>query len=184
MRRLIMIGLAVVMSIMAATGGVICSGDSDPVRVSAPESTVNRTLTVYAAPWAGVGERVEVKVDGECLFSTTNQSETACVWQPQTLGNHTLTCTLGTNVFEKTVNVTALDFFIQPAPNPPMAKDSNISITPMTRDFAVGGGGGAIITSGSGTWTAAVSDSWITLNATSGNVGYPVAYTVSANTNR
>ena len=66
---------------------------------------------------------------------------------------------------------------------PPMEKDDNVSITPTTRNFGVNGGGNAIVTSGSGTWTAAVSDPWITLNATSGNVGYPVAYTVSANTN-
>ena len=65
-----------------------------------------------------------------------------------------------------------------------MAKDYNVSITPTTRNFVVGGGGNAIITSGSSTsWTAAVSDPWITLNTTSGTVGYPVAYTVSANTN-
>ena len=64
-----------------------------------------------------------------------------------------------------------------------MGKNNNISITPTTRNFSVDGGGNAIITSGSGTWTAAVSDPWITLNAPSGNVGYPVAYTVSANTN-
>lgn len=69
------------------------------------------------------------------------------------------------------------------SPNPPMAKNNNISITPTTRNFGVEGGGNAIITSGSGTWTAAVSDSWITLNATSGSAGYPVAYTVSVNTN-
>ena len=83
----------------------------------------------------------------------------------------------------KTLNVTALDFYVTPSPNPPMAKDNNISITPTTRNFGVSGGGNAIITSGTGSWTAAVSDPWITLNATSGNVGYPVAYTVSVNTN-
>ncbi len=69
------------------------------------------------------------------------------------------------------------------SPNPPMSRDSNISITPTTRNFGGGGGGGAIITSGSGTWTAAVSDTWIVLNTTSGSVGYPVAYVVDANVN-
>ena len=64
-----------------------------------------------------------------------------------------------------------------------MAKNNNISITPTTRNFGVEGGGNAIITSGSGTWTAAVSDPWIVLNSTSGSAGYPVAYTVSVNTN-
>ena len=183
MRRLIMTGLAVVMLIMAAMGNVICSGESDPVRVSAPESTVNRILTVYAAPWVGVGEYVRFEVDGACLFSTTNQTETAWIWQPQTLGNHTLTCTLGPNVFEKTVNVAALDFFVQPAPNPPMAKDPNISIYPDTDYFDVGGGGLAISTSGSGTWTAVASEPWITLNSTNGEAGKPLAFRVSANTN-
>ena len=183
MRRLILTGLAAVMSIMTAMGGVICSGESEPIRVSASESTVNRTLTIYAAPWPGTGERVSVEVDGECLFSTTNQTETAWVWQPQTLGNHTLTCTLGTNVFEKTVNVTALDFFVQPAPNPPIAKDSNISIYPDTDYFEVGGGGLAISTSGSGTWTAVASEPWITLNSTNGEAGKPLAFRVSVNTN-
>ena len=65
-----------------------------------------------------------------------------------------------------------------------MGKDTKVSITPTTRNFGISGGGNAILVSGSSaTWTAAVSDPWITLNTTSGNVGYPVAYTVSANTN-
>lgn len=62
--------------------------------------------------------------------------------------------------------------------------DPYTSITPTTRNFATGGGGGAIITSGStSTWWARVTESWITLSSNSGNIGYPVAYTVSATTN-
>lgn len=64
-----------------------------------------------------------------------------------------------------------------------MAKNNSISITPTTRNFPIGGGGNAIITSGSGTWTAAVSEPWLTLSSTSGAVGTPVAYTVTATTN-
>ena len=188
MHKLMMIGCvtAVATSVtLQALGAVIYSGESPAMRVNSPvPETVDRSLTIYASPWAGAGESVTVDVDGTCLFSTTNQSETAWLWQPLTLGNHTLTCTFGTNVLTKTLNVTALDFFVQPAPNPTMAKDYNVSITPTTRNFGVNGGGNAIIVSGSSaTWTAAVSDPWITLNATTGNVGYPVAYTVSANTN-
>ena len=108
MRRLIMTGFAVVMSIMAAPGGVICSGDSDPVRVSASESTVNRAQIIYVAPWPGIGEYVNVEVNGECLFSTTNQTETVWIWQPQTLGSHALTCTLGTNVLTRFTGFTGL----------------------------------------------------------------------------
>ena len=127
-------------------------------------------------------DSVAVGIDGVDVLSSTNSG--TYVWQPQSLGNHTITHVSGTNVWEHTLNVTAFEFFVQPDPNSPMAKDVNISITPTTRNFAVGGGGNAIIVSGSSTtWTASASEPWITLNATSGNVGYPVAYTVSANTN-
>ena len=188
MRKLVITGCLIAVAastILPTQGNIICSGESGAIRVNSPApTTVNKSLKkIYASP-GGQGDSVSVFVDGTCLFSTTNQTETQWTWQPQTKGNHTLTCTFGTNVLTKTLNVTALDFFVQPSPNPPMAKDNKVSITPTTRNFGVGGGGNAIITSGSSaTWTAAVSDPWITLNATSGNVGYPVAYTVSANTN-
>ena len=62
--------------------------------------------------------------------------------------------------------------------------DPNTAITPTTRNFVTGGGGGAIITSGNAsTWWARVTEPWITLSANSGNIGYPVAYTVSTTTN-
>ena len=62
--------------------------------------------------------------------------------------------------------------------------DPNTTITPTTRNFPIGGGGGAIITSGSvATWYARVTEPWITLSSNNGNIGYPVAYTVSATTN-
>ena len=72
---------------------------------------------------------------------------------------------------------------MQTEANPPADSNKSITITPTTRNFGVNGGGNAIITSGSGTWTASKSEDWITLNATSGSAGYPVAYTVSATTN-
>jgi formylglycine-generating enzyme required for sulfatase activity len=89
----------------------------------------------------------------------------------------------GVTVTSKTVNVVSLAFAVQKTPNPPTAEDPNISITPLTRNFGVGGGGAAIVVSGSETWQASASDPWITLNATNGAAGYPVAYTVSATTN-
>ena len=47
-------------------------------------TTVNKSLKkIYASPWAGAGESVSVSVDGTCLFSTTNQTETQWTWQPQ-----------------------------------------------------------------------------------------------------
>jgi len=120
-------------------------------------------------------------IDGNVALSETNINE--YIWQPLSIGSHVLKWEMGGDEWSLALNVTALDFYVTPAPNPPMAKDNNVSITPTTRNFGVNGGGNAIITSGSGTWTAAVSDPWITLNTTTGNVGYPVAYTVSANTN-
>ena len=126
-------------------------------------------------------ESVSATIDGTILLSATNDVE--FLWQPQKRGLNKLVYTAGELSLTTTVNVVGFDYFVQPNPNPPMAKNSDISITPMTRDFEVSGGGAAIITSGSGSWTAAVSDPWITLNATSGNAGYPVAYMVSANTN-
>ncbi len=63
-------------------------------------------------------------------------------------------------------------------------QDKNTSITPITRNFPTGGGGGAIITAGNATtWWATATEPWITLSSTSGNIGYPVAYTVSATMN-
>ena len=121
-----------------AWGALYCHGESEAIRVTTPSpSTVDKELTICVLPWAVTGESVTVTIDGTSVFSTTNQMETAWRWQPQTLGNHTLTCTFGTNVLTKTMNVTALDFYVTPAPNPPMAKDNNISITPTTRNLVL-----------------------------------------------
>ena len=118
MHKLVITGcmVAVVASAtISVYGNVICSGESAAVRVNTSlPSTVNKALTIYASPWAGKDESVTVAIDGTCVFSTTNQAETAWRWQPLTKGNHTLTCTFGTNVLTKTLNVTALDFFVQP----------------------------------------------------------------------
>ena len=62
------------------------------------------------------------------------------------------------------------------------AVDPMISITPVTRSMEQAGGTGAINTSGSGTWTASVSDDWILIvGDKTGTAGYAVGYTVSAN---
>jgi len=159
-------------------------GISEGSRVdTADVHQVDQMEYVRVSPeWYGDATEGVVIVDGQQLASVTNESEIA--WQPQSLGMHTMMCTIGTNVLTASFNVAALAFEDAPTPNPPMAKNANVSITPLTRKFGVGGGGGAIITSGSGTWTAAVSDPWITLTATSGTVGAnPVAYTVDATTN-
>ena len=151
--RKLMLGCAVAVATSATLsvqGAIFCSGESAAVRVNSPTpTTVNKALPIFAYPDLPDGKDVMVTVDGKCLFSTTNQGETAWRWQPLTTGNHTLTCMFGTNVLTKTVNVTALDFYVTPSLNPPMEKDNNISITPTTRNFGVNGGGNAILVSGS-----------------------------------
>ena len=57
-----------------------------------------------------------------------------------------------------------------------------INIDPPTRSFTKDGGGGSILTSGSGTWTATSNVSWITITPrTSGNAGESCIYVVGSN---
>ena len=138
MHKMMIYSLIATSSIMIVPAycGLICSGESAAVRVNLPvPTTVDKKLVIYASPDLPNGDSVAVTIDGTCVFSTTNQTETQWTWQPQTVGNHTLTCTFGTNVLTKTLNVTALEFYVTPAPNPPMAMDNNISITPTTRNL-------------------------------------------------
>ena len=127
------------------------------------------------------GEMLQLTLDGEEVLSDTE--DFVGLWQPQKLGKQTLVYTAGNTTLERTVNVTGFSYDTTPSPNPPMSLNSSIGITPVTRDFGSEGGAYAIVTSGSGKWTAATSHSWITLNATSDNAGYPVAYSVSINPN-
>ena len=86
MYRLMRIACAIVVATgmdLSAHGGLICIGDSANVRVNTSlPTTVNKTLTIYVSPWGGAGESVSVAVDGDCLFSTTNQAEMAWGWHP------------------------------------------------------------------------------------------------------
>lgn len=57
-----------------------------------------------------------------------------------------------------------------------------ISIDPPTRTFNNDGGGGSVLTSGSGSWTASAGESWITITpTTSGVAGDRCTYIVDAN---
>lgn len=58
---------------------------------------------------------------------------------------------------------------------------ADIVISPTSIDYAVGGGGAAIRTSGSGTWTATTDVSWITIVKSSGDAGVACTYIVSKN---
>lgn len=127
------------------------------------------------------GEPFSFSANGKVIVSTSDSGR--FIWRPAVTGVYEIECTKGTNAWTTILNVHDVDGYAQPAPNPPDTQNSRISITPTTRNFGVEGGGNAIITQGSGTWTASKSEDWITLNATSGTVGHPVAYTVSATTN-
>lgn len=147
------------------------------VQSVADGSGIGGSLTIGYAPH-GTTNAV-VTLDGKPVIQSGRAG--TFVWQPQTTGSHTLAHTVGPDTLSATYTVEALDFWEWSEPNPPTAVDPAIGITPVTREIAQTGGGAAIVTSGSGTWTAAVSDDWIHLNSTSGAAGYPVAYTVGAN---
>lgn len=125
------------------------------------------------------GQHAVVFVDGMPVVDSTVHGSFG--WWPQKTGTHTLTHSGWDGAFTTTYNVTALGYWTQPAPEPPMAEVSTVAITPATREIPQKGGDAEISTSGSGSWTAAVSDAWMTLHATSGAAGDSVAYTVGAN---
>jgi len=57
-----------------------------------------------------------------------------------------------------------------------------ITISPTSRTFAKAGGGGSILTGGSGTWTATTSATWIHITPrTTGDAGVSCVYSIDAN---
>ncbi len=59
---------------------------------------------------------------------------------------------------------------------------AEVSISPTFREFSQTGGGAAILTSGTGSWTASTAQSWINITpTTSGSAGTNVFYMVDAN---
>ena len=181
MKQWLAMGVVCTMAAGAAWGAI---GTSGAVTVRSLGSyNVEGHMEVGYPPFkVGSGAEAGIWVDGAVLFSTSGSA--SWDWQPQTTGNHKIEFRLnGVAVTSKTVNVSSLAFAVQKAPNPPTAVDPNLSITPVTRNFGLDGGGAAIVVSGSGTWQASVSDNWITLNATIGAAGEPVAYVVGAATN-
>jgi hypothetical protein len=173
---LMALAMAGMMAAGAASEGAI-SGTSAAIAVQ-----MGGSMDVNGHAVVGVWPSAAVLLDGKVLMSSDDIQ--TFDWQPQATGSHKLTVQVnGVTVTSKTVAVKSLAFEVAKGANPPTAADPNISITPTTRNFGTGGGGAAIITAGSGTWKASVSDPWITLNATSGTVGEPVAYVVGATTN-
>ncbi len=131
---------------------------------------------VWCSPF--VNGEGQLLIDGNVFLSSSNLYSFA--WMPIATGTHTLTHKSGSYTWTRTVNVTGLAFATPAEPNPPTAADTGLTISPLTRNMAIAGGSSAITTSGNA-WTASASDPWITLNATSGTAGRPVAYRVAAN---
>ena len=181
----LVLGLVCVLAGEAAWSDVtIYSGRSGKVKVDLSRAQeVNGHAMVEIPPFPlECDKELKVFLDGEVLFST--EGDAHFDWQPQTLGEHVLSCQVeGQTVATQTVMVNSLAFEVAKGPNPPTGADPTFSVTPQMRNFGPEGGGAAIVVSGSGTWEAAVSDEWITLNATNGAVGYPCAYMVEATTN-
>lgn len=125
------------------------------------------------------GQHAVVFVNGMPVVDSTARGSFG--WCPQKTGTHTLTHSGWGGAVSATYDVTTLGYWAQPAPEPPMAEVSTVAITPATREIPQKGGDAEIASSGRGSWTAAVSDAWMTLRATSGAAGDSVAYTVGAN---
>lgn len=120
-------------------------------------------------------------LNGE-LLTSTEAATSKWTWQPQKLGENTFVYDTGNSSITTIVDVASLTFTTALDPRPPMAVDEGIAIIPAARTIPEGGAGKAIIVQG-GAWTAATSDPWIVLGATSGTADEPVAYSVSVNTN-
>ena len=59
---------------------------------------------------------------------------------------------------------------------------AQVNIDPPTRSFTKDGGGGSILTSGTGSWTASTTSSWLTITPrTTGTAGTSCIYVVAAN---
>jgi len=110
--------------ILTATYGP-ASGHSEEIIVDT-SSTVEDGMSVGSAvnldysPIAA--KECELQIDGLTILSSTNSGTFA--WQPQTKGEHTIAHIAGTNVWTRTVNVTALTYE-PPVPQPPEV-DANI----------------------------------------------------------
>lgn len=181
MKKVLVLLLLLLSGIAVGAIPSIEAAESEPITMtSLPEGAEVIGDVQLDLPLLG-GERLQLVLDGEVIFS--DMEDFKGWWQPQKLGKQTLVYTAGNTTLERTVNVTGFSYDTASSPRPPMGLDSAIGITPVTRDFGAEGGAYAIVTSGSGKWTAAVSHDWITLNATRGDVGFPVAYSVSINPN-
>ena len=161
------------------------SGVSSAVAVNTSSSVANG-MNVAGTVELGYSSfadcEVRVDIDGVAVLSSTNSGVFA--WQPRTTGTHTLKHVSGNYTWTRTVNVTSLAYDTPPAPNPPTAADANIALGSTSKAFDTpSAGSGSITTSGSGKWTATVSDSWITIPSAlaSRNAGLPVVYQVAAN---
>lgn len=82
--------------------------------------------------------------------------------------------------FLKTLILTFFALALTALTAPPVL--AQINIDPPTRSFTKDGGGGSILTSGTGTWTASTTSPWLTITPrTTGDAGVSCIYVVSSN---
>ena len=120
-------------------------------------------------------------LNGELLLSSEEEAF-QWLWQPRKLGKNVFVYQTGRSCTTTAVEVAGLTFVPIPEPEPPMALDESVRITPEVRSIPQGGAGKSILVTG-GSWSAAASAPWIVLEAASGTASDPVAYTVTASTN-
>lgn len=182
MRKVMLLILLAFVCSRLSANPIVYTAETDAITItSLPHNAIVTGDVQIDLPLIEAAEHC-LTLDGKVVFFDTEDFEG--VWQPQKLGEQTLTYTAGRTTLERTVNVTGFSYATPTTPNPPMSLEPAIAIMPPTRSFGIDGGAYAIVTSGSGAWTAATSHPWITLlNETCGTVGYPVAYSVSNNPN-
>ena len=145
----------------------VAFGESTAIPVDNVSAIVVEDSLPIDIYWPTGQQVATILLDGKQLVSSIGASYFE--WRPSKTGRYVLACeTDGEEILRKEVRT---------------VPDPNIAITPPTRNFGTGGGGAAIVTSGSGTWDASASDDWIAVPYTNGAAGHPVAYTVSATTN-
>lgn len=137
----------------------------------------------YEIKYNPMGEDfISVSLDDITLLSSSTNG--VYLWQPQSLGSHTMVFSYGQTRLTNTVNVSSFPHFVQGDPVPPMALDNRVVITPATRNVKQTGASYSVTTTGStANWQAAASDDWIHLTETEGEAGMPVPYMVGMNTN-
>lgn len=118
------------------------------------------------------------------VLASTELEAAKWIWQPEKIGENVFIYDTGKSSVTQKVSVARLTFATEPKPEPGRAPDPNVKLASdgPAKPVPAGGGMYSVRTQGTSGWTASVSDDWIELNATSGEAGKTVAFTVVKST--